>query len=162
MEILLWPNPVLKRVCEPVAPTDPDFRNQLDAMKKVMTGAGGLGLAANQVGILKRMLVAVDDDGHPRAFVNPRLVGSTGTWKPVNEGCLSLPGVFLPHRRNTRVIVEFQDTDTGALVVEEYQGRLGHILQHELDHLDGRLMIDGLPGARRDQIRAHMKTLRRR
>ncbi len=161
MKILLWPNASLKQVCEPVDSSDPDFRGQLEEMKKLMLAGGGIGLAANQVGLKKRMLVAIGDQG-PQYFVNPRIVGFTGEWVKRSEGCLSLPGVVTPHRRNTEVLVESLDLETGAIFVQTYEKRLGHILQHEIDHLDGRMMIDHLPGAERDRVRQHMKSLRGR
>lgn len=161
MKILLWPNDSLKKVCDPVEGSDRDFRDQLAQMKVLASTAGGIGLAANQVGILKRMLIAFKPGEGWKEFVNPRLLSTPGKWITLNEGCLSLPGIFLPHRRNTEVIVEHQDVTTGALVAESFGGQLAHILQHEIEHLDGKMMIDGLKGGQRDQIRNYMKKLRK-
>jgi peptide deformylase len=161
-QIVLWPHPALKAVCEPVdLGADTEFRTQLEQMKMVLLASGGIGLAANQVGIKKRMLLTFGPSG-PQAFVNPRVIGYAGTWYSPSEGCLSLPGITVSHRRNTEVIVESVDLDTGALFAQAYEGRLAHILQHEIDHLDGKTMVDNLPGGRKDQVRQHMKNLKGR
>jgi peptide deformylase len=159
-KILLWPHGALKKPCASVVFPDPELRSQLDGMKAAMLAEKGLGLAANQIGINKRMLVAKAPDGI-RAFVNPTIVKFTGEWKMMDEGCLSLPGIVVPHKRNTGLLIEFNDAATGATVVDTVGGQLAHILQHEIDHLDGKMMIDHLPGGQRDKIRAYMRTVRR-
>jgi peptide deformylase len=161
LKLVLWPADVLKRVCSPVDPSsDTDFRAQLEEMKKVMQAHGGIGLAANQVGLTKRMLVAFKPGEGPVAFVNPRIVAFSGTWELMREGCLSIPGVVAEVKRNTEVIVESLDIDTGAMFVSPYSGVVAHVLQHEIEHLDGKMMIDKLPGGQKDQIRAHMRRLK--
>jgi peptide deformylase len=162
MRILLWPHAALKRVCEPVDLTDTEFRGQLEEMKRVAQAAGGIGLAANQVGLTKRMLVAYQPGDGWLSFVNPRIVEFVGAWSMVDEGCLSLPGIFIPHKRNSEVVVESVDLETGSIVVNSYRGQLGHILQHEIDHLDGKMMVDYLPSSWKDHLRVYMRKLRRR
>lgn len=143
MDILLWPHPALERACKPVQPDEfgSQLAKQLEEMRSTMLAAGGIGLAANQVGLDHRMLVA-QDQGHTRVFVNPRIVKFAGWWKPMTEGCLSLPGVVVQKVRNTKLLIEYQDAATGALIVDAVSGKLAHILQHEIEHLDGKMMID--------------------
>lgn len=152
-----WPHPDLKKVCLPVDPSiDFEFRSQLELMTKVMKAAGGIGLAANQLGILKRMLVAMPVEG-PVAFVNPSVVGFTGKWVDVREGCLSIPGFYETVKRNTEVAVESLDLETGTKIVKIYTGKIGHILQHEIEHLDGKMFTDKLKPAQRDALRVFMR-----
>lgn len=158
MQLRLWPHPDLKQVCPPVAPNDLEFRNQLEMMKRVMVAGGGIGLAANQVGIIKRMLVAVAHRGDvPVAFVNPKIVKHTGEWRDVREGCLSLPGFYENVKRSKGVSVEYTNVDTGATVVGNFEGLLAQVLQHEIEHLDGKMFIDKLKPAARDQLRAFLR-----
>jgi peptide deformylase len=163
MKILLWPHPALKKPAVAVQPAEfgtTDLGKQLSEMRQAMKLAGGIGLAANQVGLDRRMLVA-HAQGHIQSFINPRIVKFTGEWKTMDEGCLSLPGIVIPHRRNTEVLFEHQDFQTGAIIVDVVGGQLAHILQHEIEHLDGKVMIDVLPSGQRDKIRAYMRTVKR-
>jgi peptide deformylase len=159
MELRLWPHADLKKVCPPVnVESDGEFALQLDAMKKVLTQSGGVGLAANQLGIIKRMLVAVQSRGDaPLHFVNPKVVGFGGKWVDVREGCLSVPGFFENVKRNTSVTVEHFDLSSKATVVQSFTGLLGHVLQHEIEHLDGVMFVDKLKPAARDQLRAFLR-----
>lgn len=165
MELRLWPHGDLKKVCLPVdVDSDPDFPNQLEVMKQVMVKGGGVGLAANQLGLIKRLLVAVQSRGdQPLHFVNPTIVGFTGEWRDTREGCLSIPGFFETVKRNTGVVVQHFDLEKRVNVVEPFTGLLAHVLQHEIEHLDGRMFVDKLrdPGAK-DRLRNYMKQVRRR
>lgn len=159
MNLRLWPHSDLKAVCAPVQiQRDSEFLTQLEIMKKTMVEGGGVGLAANQLGVLKRMVVALASRGDaPQAFVNPKVVGFTGSWVDVREGCLSIPGFFETVKRNSEVVVESQDLSTGTMVVSTYKGLLGHVLQHEIEHLDGKMFVDKLKPGQRDALRAFMR-----
>lgn len=159
MDILRWPHPSLKRACDPVVPFgDTEFKAQLQEMQRVAGAARGIGLAANQVGLNKRMLVARGDGGW-QWFVNPRIIKFPGQWIEMREGCLSIPGFFETVRRCTEVVVEHQNVDAVGLPYETqvYTGQLAHVLQHEIEHLDGHLFVEKLPPGRRDALRAHLR-----
>jgi peptide deformylase len=161
MNILLWPADALKKKCSVVdVENDTEYVEQFQAMEQAMVREGGVGLAANQVGILKRMLVAKRPGYGTQFVVNPKIIKRTGERQAFKEGCLSLPGVFVTVPRNTSIIVEYFDAQTKKLVNAEFEGQFAHILQHEIDHLDGKTMIDKLPGGQKDQIRLAMRKLR--
>jgi peptide deformylase len=118
-----------------------------------MGEAAGVGLAANQVGVLRRMFVfqpTVEDE--PRAMVNPEIVERSEETVPDDEGCLSMQGVLVPVERNLRVTIEARDLD-GEEVRLELEGMGARVVQHELDHLDGTLIIDRTtPDGRREAL----------
>lgn len=155
MNLLLWPNPKLKQVCLPVTTDDPKFKAQLHEMVELARQAGGIGLAANQVGIMKRLVVALGP-GAWRKFVNPRILSRMGDRVPMDEGCLSVPGIFVPVPRYEEIAIESMDAN-GTMVFEIVKGRLAHILQHEIEHLDGRILADRLKPGQRDQLRAALR-----
>lgn len=159
MEILLWPNPKLKQVCEPVIGLDELKKAEAFAQQMIVAASksGGIGLAANQVGDSARIIVA-NSGGEWHTFINPRIVKFTGDWKVMVEGCLSIPGYFEQVKRNTSVLFEYTDP-SDATVVDTAEGRLAHILQHEIEHLDGKMFIDKVPGGR-DRARAALKARR--
>ncbi len=109
-------------------------------MARLMRDAPGIGLAATQVGVMKRLLVYELDDGLV-SLCNPEIVERSDTTELDEEGCLSLPGISLPIPRNTSVVCEAQDLD-GEPVTIRADGLLARLLQHELDHLDGILILD--------------------
>ena len=119
----------------------------------LMREALGVGLAANQVGVLQRMFVfqpTAEDE--PRAMVNPEIVERSDETEPDDEGCLSMQGVLVPVERNLHVTIEARDLD-GAEVRLELEGMSARIVQHELDHLDGTLIIDRTtPDGRREAL----------
>jgi peptide deformylase len=120
---------------------DDDLRRLVDRMTVLMHEAQGVGLAATQVGVLRRIFVFEPDDEGPRAIVNPVLTEQGKEKATDNEGCLSLQGVKVPVERSTRVVLEGKDPNGEDLRFEldEYGSR---VVQHELDHLDGVLIID--------------------
>lgn len=136
-------DPVLRAVCEPVARFDDALAAQAEQLLRICEQAGGVGLAAPQAGRLCRMFVMAAPDEEPLAIVNPRLVsrGSDQDW--FDEGCLSLAlgRVLVPVRRPTEICVVYADLG-GAEREERLGGFTARIFQHELDHLDGVLIID--------------------
>lgn len=142
----------LRRACRPADPGTPDTARLLDELWEVLSAADGVGLAAPQIGDDRRALVIRDPDrpaGRQRLdVVNPRLVGTSGPVVPFEEGCLSFPGLYFDVRRPRGVRLECLDRD-GSPVILEDDGLVARIVQHEMDHLEGRLFIDHLPPWRR-------------
>lgn len=142
--ILNYPAPVLREVAQPVAEVDDEIRALVEDMAETMYSANGVGLAANQIGVLKRIFVidiAADDE--PSAltvFINPEIseIQGTQSWE---EGCLSFPGATAEVKRAETVKVRALDVDGNPFELEA-DGLMAVALQHENDHLDGVLMID--------------------
>lgn len=155
MKILLYPNAALSKKCEPVVGDDHDFLGQLEEMKKTLKAAGGLGLAANQVGILKRMFVAYKGAGIV-SFINPRILAIFGERYQAREGCLSIPGFIETVNRYRGVMLEHQD-ETGTFIAEPIEGKLAHCIQHEMEHLDGQIFLKHLPNGTYDRWKAARK-----
>lgn len=157
-EIVIWPDPVLKRVCEPITVFDDDKRRLLSDMSETMLAAKGAGLAAPQVGYALRAIVVLvqhtepKGDGKPTAEVlqlcNPVIVERKGS-QMVREGCLSLPGFYDNVRRATWVRVTAQD-ERGQPVELAGDGKLAQALQHEIEHLDGVVFTDHLSMLKRN------------
>ena len=133
-----------------------DLRALVERMTRLMDDANGVGLAGNQVGLLRRLLVYRPDreDADPRALVNPVIVESSEERESDEEGCLSLGPLRVPVERHLRVSVEAKD-EHGEPVRVDAEGLEARILQHEIDHLDGVLIIDRTtPEARREALAA--------
>jgi len=124
-----------------IAEVDDDLRRLVERMTSVMQDAQGVGLAATQVGILRRVFVFQPDDNGPRALVNPVVVERSDETSVDDEGCLSLQGVRVPVERAVSIVLEGRD-ENGAHVRHELDGYGARVAQHELDHLDGVLIID--------------------
>ena len=120
---------------------DDDLRRLVERMTALMHDAQGVGLAATQVGVLRRLFVFEPDEDGPRALVNPVIVDRSDETEPDEEGCLSLQGVRVPVDRATRIVVEGKD-ENGQDVRYELEGYAARVAQHEFDHLNGVLIID--------------------
>ena len=140
-QIRQYGDPALRMQAQEVAEIDDDVRRLVQRMTGLMEDAQGVGLAATQVGVLRRLFVFVDGEEGPRAVVNPQIVERSDETEPDEEGCLSLQGVRVPVDRALRVVIEGLDAD-GAPVRHELEGYGARVVQHELDHLDGVLIID--------------------
>ena len=140
-QIRQYGDPALRLKANEVSEFDDDLRRLVDRMTDLMHDAQGVGLAATQVGVLRRLFVYEPDDQGPRAIVNPVVVERGDETATDNEGCLSLQGVNVPVERSTKVVLEGKDANGEDVRVEldEYGSR---VVQHELDHLDGVLIID--------------------
>jgi peptide deformylase len=161
-DIVIWPDPVLKEIAQPVERVDDGIRKLLDDMAETMYAADGVGLAAPQVGVLKRCLVI---DTSPRQegqkllhFVNPEIVRSEGSIL-YTEGCLSIPGEAEDVERAEKVWVRALGRD-GKRFELECDGLLSIAVQHETDHLEGTLFVDHLSSLKRELIRRRMKKLK--
>ena len=140
-QIRQYGDPALRLIAHDVEDFDDDLRRLVDRMIVLMHEAQGVGLAATQVGVLRRIFVFEPDEEGPRAIVNPVVVEKADDTATDSEGCLSLQGVKVPVDRSTRVVLEGKDPNGEDLRFEldEYGSR---VVQHELDHLDGVLIID--------------------
>jgi peptide deformylase len=127
-----------------------------------MHACSGLGLAATQVGLTKRIAIVASDDkpGHEAVLVNPEIVQTSG-WEEAEEGCLSFPGVYVRMGRFTRVCVRHQDLQ-GKTCQMDAEGILARAIQHELDHLDGRLLVDRMSAVQRMTHRRRLHELEER
>ena len=162
MDILEHPNPALRQKAAEVAPdTDKDIARLVKTMTKVMHDAPGVGLAATQLGVQKRVIV-VDVDDELMALCNPVIIEVSRETEIDDEGCLSLPGLTVAVERPARCVCEALDVNGGPLRLEA-QGFFARVLQHETDHLDGLLIIDrATPEERRAAIRRYREDAERR
>ena len=155
LDIITLPDPRLKLVSEPVAVVDDEIRRILDDMLETMYDAPGIGLAAIQVGIPKR-LVTLDlaregEEKAPMFIVNPKITWVSEEMNTYQEGCLSVPEHYDDVERPARVRVEYLDRDGKACEVEA-DGLLATCLQHEIDHLDGVVFVDHLSRLKRERV----------
>jgi peptide deformylase len=152
-QIRQYPDPVLRMRANDVQELDGDLHQLAERMTRLMIEAAGVGLAANQVGVLRRMFIfqpTAEDE--PRAMVNPEIVERSDEVEIDDEGCLSMQGVLVPVERNLQVTIEARDLD-GEEVRLELEGMSARVVQHELDHLDGTLIIDRTtPDGRREAL----------
>ena len=164
MQLRYYGDPILRRRAAEVRVFDEELREEAEAMVETMFRENGVGLAAPQVGLDKRLLVALtmetpeDNEADPIVMVNPRVVHrSRETWL-FEEGCLSIPGIRGNVTRPDRVTVEFQDLE-GETYTVEAEAMFARILQHEIDHLDGRLFIDYLSAADKTLIKPQLRKI---
>ena len=161
LSILEFPDPRLRKTARPVSKVDDDLRSLIDDMFETMYTAPGIGLAATQVNIHKRLLIAdvSADQTEPYALINPDILEKDGVIV-TEEGCLSVPGYYEEVERADHIRVRFENRD-GEQVEMEATGLLAVCIQHEVDHLDGKLFVDYLSEARRQQIRKRLVRDRR-
>ncbi len=152
-QIRQYPDPVLRMKANDVEEFDGDLAKLIERMEHLLHDANGVGLAATQIGVLRRVFIfQPDPDEEPRAIVNPRLAQGSDEREADDEGCLSLQGVVIPVERHERVAIEAIDPE-GKDVRLELEGLAARVVQHELDHLDGILIIDRTtPEARREAL----------
>jgi peptide deformylase len=163
MRILETPDPVLRQISTPVETVDDDLRALIADMFETMYDAPGIGLAAVQVGVPKRLLVMdlqepenpEDPESaivkEPRVFINPEILSASDHEVPYTEGCLSVPDQYAEVMRPDRIRARWLD-EQGAAHEEELDGLLAVCLQHEMDHLEGVLFIDHLSKLKRDMV----------
>ena len=141
-QIRQYPDPVLRLEAQQVQDFDDDLKQLVERMARLMQDARGVGLAANQVGVLRRVFVIQpEDEAEPRALVNPSIVERSEESGEDDEGCLSMQGVVVSVERPVRVRLEASDEE-GNPVTLELEGLPARVAQHELDHLDGVLILD--------------------
>jgi peptide deformylase len=143
-QIRQYPDPALRLRAEAVQDFDHDLRQLAERMFQLMSDANGIGLAATQVGVLRRLFVCrigEEDDAQLHAFANPAVTTVGDALETADEGCLSMQGILVPVERPVTIVVEAQDL-TGASVRIELKELDARVVQHEFDHLDGVLIID--------------------
>ncbi len=163
-KILLHPDPRLKKACDLVTDINAELRKLADDMLETMYEAPGVGLAAPQVGTLTRLFVmdvaGKEADPDPRVLFNPRITWVSDELNTHEEGCLSIPDFYEDVTRPETVRMAYQNID-GIEVEEEFEGLGATCVQHELDHLNGRLFIDYLSAVKRGMITNKMKKLKK-
>jgi len=163
--IVIHPDPRLKKVCDPVPDLSDELHRLADDMLETMYDAPGIGLAAPQVGVLQRLIVAdavKDPDAAPEPMVmfNPEVVLSSDETNVYEEGCLSIPDQFAEVTRPAEVRLSWIDRD-GNPREAEFNGLWATVLQHEIDHLNGKLFIDYLSAMKRQLITRKSQKLKR-
>lgn len=161
LEILEFPDPRLRRRAEPVAQVDDELRETIDAMFETMYAAPGIGLAATQVNVTRRFMVidVSENKDEQLVFINPEIVWSDGH-QIMEEGCLSVPGIFAEVERAERIRVKALDRDGEAFEMDA-DGLLATCIQHEIDHLDGKLFVDYLTPLKRQKVKRLLEKQRR-
>ena len=161
LTILEFPDPRLRKKAVPVDHVDDELRALIDDMFETMYAAPGIGLAATQVDVHQRLLVAdvSSDKSAPHVFINPVIVEKDGV-TVTEEGCLSVPGYYEEVKRAEHIRVRYLDRD-GRECEDDLEGLLAVCVQHEIDHLDGKLFVDYLSEAKRSRIRKKLEKERR-
>ena len=167
-KIITVPDPVLKQTAQEVSKVDDDLRAQFDKMYATMRQAPGIGLAANQVGLLNRVFVMHVDtnrededdfkDTGPVFLANPEIIWKSEETSVLEEGCLSIPGQYAEVERPAKVRVKYLDYE-GAEKEMEGSGLIAHVIQHELDHLNGVLFTDYLSRLKRNMMIKRVRKL---
>jgi len=162
LEILEFPDPRLRTKAKPVAQVTDDTRRLIDDMLDTMYDAPGIGLAATQVNVHQRLLVidVSEERNQPLVFINPEITVLDPDLGAYDEGCLSVPGFYETVSRPNRVKVTALDRD-GKSFTRELDGLLAICLQHEVDHLEGKLFVDYLSPLKRQRIRKKLEKLQR-
>ena len=158
LNILEFPDPRLRTLAKPVQAVDDALRQLIDDMFETMYAAPGIGLAATQVNVHKRLVVMdlSEDKSEPRVFINPELAALTEDLGPYQEGCLSVPGFYENVDRPLAVRIKALDRD-GQPFEEVAEGLLAVCIQHECDHLNGKLFVDYLSSLKRDRIKKKLE-----
>ncbi len=161
-EILIWPDPTLKKKATPVTKVDDSVRKLVNDMFETMYSADGVGLAAPQVGVLKNIIVLDttprQPESKPVAMINPRIIAMEGE-TTYTEGCLSIPGEAEDVDRAAVVTVKFLDVE-GVEQTLTADGLLAIAIQHETDHLEGTMFVDHISSLKRELIKKRMKRLK--
>ncbi len=157
LDILHFPDPRLRNQAKPVSVVDDAVRQLIDDMLETMYDAPGIGLAAVQVNVPKRVIVidVSDERDQPTALINPEILDKDGV-EAMDEGCLSVPGVYETVQRAERIRFRALNRD-GQPFEQEVDGLLAVCIQHEIDHLDGKLFVDYLSNLKRQRIRKKLE-----
>ncbi|GLS85337.1 peptide deformylase [Cypionkella aquatica] len=162
-DILIHPDPRLKKPCEPVAEVTAEILTLASDMLETMYDAPGIGLAAPQIGVMKRIIVMdciKDGPPEPMVLLNPKVLWSSEDLATYEEGCLSIPDQYAEVKRPSGVKVVWMDTE-GLAQERMFEGLWATCVQHEIDHLDGKLFIDYLGPLKRQMITRKMEKLKR-
>lgn len=161
LEILEIPDPRLRTVARPVENVDDDVRRLVSDMLETMYAAHGIGLAATQVDEHQRLLVldVSENQDEPRCYINPEIIQRNGS-QTCEEGCLSVPGVYAKVERAESIRVRALD-EHGEVFEEDADGLLAVCIQHEIDHLDGKIFVDHLSQLKRRMVLKKLEKVRR-
>lgn len=161
LNVLHFPDERLRTVASPVDQINDEVRKIVDDMFETMHAEKGIGLAATQVNIHKQIIVmdVASEGSEPRVFINPRIIERDGV-QVYEEGCLSVPGNYAPVERAAHIVVEALDRD-GRPFRLEAEGLLAVCIQHEMDHLQGKLFVDYLSPLKRQRIRQKLEKAER-
>jgi len=159
--ILEYPDPRLRTRAQPVTRFDAELGELIDDMFETMYAAPGIGLAATQVDVHQRLVVIdiSEERNQPLVFINPQVLSREGE-EVSEEGCLSVPENFAEVKRAARVRIRAQDR-TGEVFERDYEGVLAVCIQHEIDHLEGKLFVDYLSDLKRERIRKKLEKERK-
>jgi peptide deformylase len=159
--ILEYPDQRLRTRARPVTQFDAELGRLVDDMFETMYAAPGIGLAATQVDVHRRAIVIdiSEERNEPLVFINPQILSREGEAQ-TEEGCLSVPGIFDNVKRASKIRVRSNDR-TGAVLEKDYEGMLAVCIQHEMDHLEGRLFVDYLSDLKRQRIRKKLEKERK-
>ena len=162
LHILRYPDPRLHTVAKPVPAVGPDIQPLIDSMFETMYEASGIGLAATQVDVHQRLVVIDVSEGRdqPLVLINPEIVWASPDWHKSDEGCLSVPGIYDGVERSVAVRVESLDRHGKPQTIEA-DGLLAVCIQHELDHLMGKVFVEYLSPLKRNRIKTKMLKARR-
>ena len=162
LNVLTYPDPRLRQRAEPVQTVDDDVRRLIDDMAETMYSAPGIGLAAVQVNVLKRVVVMdiSQDKSDLKVFVNPKIISRSGDQES-EEGCLSVPGIYALVHRSKEIVVTALDRNGDEFTLET-DDVLAVCIQHEIDHLDGKVFVDYLSRIKQDRIRKKLTKQGRR
>ena len=157
MTVLKYPDERLRKVAQPIAKVDDSIRAVIDDMFETMYDEQGVGLAATQVDVHQRLFVAdcSEDQNEPLVFINPEIIKAEGHFKN-DEGCLSFPGVYAKVERAETITVKALDKN-GEEFSMNAEGLLAICIQHEIDHLNGKLFVDYLSPLKRERIRKKLE-----
>lgn len=167
LPIYIYGQPVLRKVAEDIAPDYPNLKELIANMFETMSNAEGVGLAAPQIGLSIRVVVidldVISDDypeykGFKKAFINPHILEVSGEEESMDEGCLSLPGIHESVKRGNKIHVTYLDENLVAHD-EEVEGFLARVMQHEFDHLEGKMFIDHISALRKQMIKGKLNAM---
>ncbi len=158
LEILEFPDPRLRTIAKPVAQVDENLRRLVNGMFESMYAGAGVGLAATQVNVHQRLVVidVSEDKNQPLVFINPEVTVLDATLCEFKEGCLSVPGFYETVERPQKIRVHALDANGKPFELEP-EGLLAVCIQHELDHLNGKLFVDYLSNLKRQRIRKSLE-----
>ena len=160
-ELRYYGDPVLRKTAAPVEVFDESLGALVAEMVEALSNANGVGLAAPQIGVSKRVVVIDTEYGEapPRVLINPEIVSTSDETVVEDEGCLSLPGISLDVKRSAHVSVRAQNEKGEEYTIEDASGLLAKALQHEIDHLNGILLIDHVSAVQRGLLRGKLKKI---
>ncbi len=157
LKIRMYGDSCLRKECAPLKEVGPGSRMVMQSMVDAMHQAKGVGLAAPQVGIIERFFVLDVGEG-PMVIVNPRITKKSGSEEPMEEGCLSIPEVTIAVNRSEKITVEFMD-ENNKMMRMACDGLLARVIQHETDHLDGKLIVDYATDDEKEQFKDQLEKL---